>query len=140
MASQMHVEVVSAEQHVFSGEIRELYARGVDGEIGILPGHQPALVALDIGAVKLVGDEGVTVVAVHQGVLFVGEDGRAIVLADIAELSTDIDLGRADARRQELQERLNRTDAQSAVLTSSLRKQQLRIDVARSSTAQAQTR
>lgn len=140
MASQMHVEVVSAEDHVFSGDIRELYARGVDGEIGILPGHQPALVALDIGAVKLVADEGVTVVAVHHGVLFVGEDGRAIVLADIAELSTDIDVARADARRQELEERIARTDTQSAVLTASLRKQQLRLDVARSASAQAQSR
>lgn len=132
MASLMHVEVVSAEDHVYSGEIRGLYARGVDGEIGILPGHQPALVALDIGAVKLVDEHGDTaVVAVHRGVLFVGEDGTVIVLADIAELASQIDVAKADARRQELEERLARSDAQSAVLTASLRKQQLRVDVAR---------
>ncbi len=141
MAALMSVEVVSAEDHVYSGEIRELYARGVDGEIGILPGHQPALVALDIGAVKLVAEDGGTeVVAVHRGVLFVGEDGKVIVLADIAELASDVDVARAEARRHELEERLTRSDAKSAVLTASLRKQLLRLEVARQATEAVQRR
>jgi F-type H+-transporting ATPase subunit epsilon len=140
-ATVMSVEVVSAEAHVFSGQARELYARGVEGEIGILPGHQPALVALDIGAVKVVGEDGeVAVVAVHRGVLFVGEDGHVIVLADIAELAGDVDVERAEAKRHELQERLSGSDASSTVLTASLRKQQLRLEVARQATAQAQGR
>ena len=42
----MQVEVVSAEKQLFSGEAKELYARALDGEIGIMPGHQPAVIAL----------------------------------------------------------------------------------------------
>lgn len=42
----MQVDVVSAEEKLFSGEASEVYARSTEGEIGILPGHQPALLLL----------------------------------------------------------------------------------------------
>lgn len=136
MAATMHVEVVSAERHVFTGEVSELYARGVVGEIGILPGHQPALVALDIGAMKLVKADGtIEVIAVHQGVLYVGKDGAVIVLADIAELAETIDIGRASAKRQALERQVADSENDSAVLAASLKKQQLRLDVAARATA-----
>lgn len=141
MAATMHVEVVSAERHVFTGDISELYARGVMGEIGILPGHQPALVALDIGAMKLIKPDGSTdVIAVHQGVLYVGKDGTVIVLADIAELAETIDVARADAKRQELERRVSETSTDSAVLAASLKKQQVRLDVAARATAAMRSR
>lgn len=130
MTATMHAEVVSAEDHVFSADVRELYARGVEGEIGILPGHQPALVALDVGAVKLVLEDGTTeLVAVHRGVLFVGEDGKVIVLADIAERRADIDITRADQKRRELEGQLRDAETGSDHLRASLRKQQLRLEV-----------
>lgn len=129
MAATMHVEVVSAEHHVFSAEITELYARGIEGEIGILPGHQPAVIALDIGAVTLVLEDGSREqVAVHRGVLFVGKDGRAIVLADIAELASEIDVARAESQLADLERQLAGEDDPVARL--SLRKQQLRLQVA----------
>jgi F-type H+-transporting ATPase subunit epsilon len=129
MAATMHVEVVSAEQHVFSADIAELYARGVEGEIGILPGHQPAVIALDIGAVTLVLEDGTREhVAVHRGVLYVGQDHKAIVLADIAELGSEIDVTRAESHLRELERAAETSD--DPVLKASLRKQQLRIQVA----------
>jgi len=45
MAS-MQVDVVSAEESLYSGEAAEVYARSTEGEIGILPGHQPVLLLL----------------------------------------------------------------------------------------------
>lgn len=141
MAATMHVEVVSAEKHVFTGDVSELYARGVAGEIGILPGHQPALVALDIGAMKLVKPDGATeIVAVHRGVLYVGKDNTVIVLADIAELADTIDVARADAKRQDIERRLHDTSTDSQVLAASLKKQQLRLDVAARVTAEINAR
>jgi F-type H+-transporting ATPase subunit epsilon len=126
----MHVEVVSAESHVISADVTGLFARGVEGEIGILPGHQPAVVALDVGAVKLVFPDGHDeLIAVHRGVLYVDQDKRVIVLADIAELGSDIDVERARSRARELEGRLGSDE--DAVLRASLRKQQLRLDVAR---------
>ncbi len=129
-ARTMHVEVVSAESHVLSADVVGLYARGVEGEIGILPGHQPAVIALDIGAVTLeLGDGSREHVAVHHGVLYVDRGHKAIVLADIAELASDIDVRRAEERKRVLEQQLATGD--DHVLRSSLRKQQLRLDVAR---------
>ncbi|MFO7778933.1 MAG: ATP synthase F1 subunit epsilon [Nitriliruptoraceae bacterium] len=128
----MPVEVVSAEGHVLSGDVRELYARGVEGEIGILPGHAPALVALDVGSLRLTMADGAKErVAVHKGVLFVGDDGKVIVLADIAERAEDIDLEHARAKAQQAQQRLDSgSDTDAEAHRASLRKHQLRIQVA----------
>ena len=128
MANTMHVEVVSAERHVLSGEITELYARSVEGEIGILPGHQPALIALDIAPVKVRFEDGSEErIAVHRGLLYVGFD-KVVVLADIAEPSSDIDVQRALEKREDLERELQ---AQAdAVLKASLKKQLVRLDVA----------
>ncbi len=124
----MPVEVVSAERHVLSGEITEIYARAVEGEIGILPGHQPALIALDIGPVRMrMSDGSLQQVAVHHGVLFVGDDGKVIVLADIAEPASDIDVARAERRKRIIEERLAHTT--DPALRRSLRKQQLRVEL-----------
>jgi F-type H+-transporting ATPase subunit epsilon len=46
----MQVDVVAPDRSLFSGEASGVYARSQDGEIGILPGHQPALLALAAGA------------------------------------------------------------------------------------------
>lgn len=126
----MHVEVVSAEHHVLSADVTELYARGVEGEIGILPGHQPAVIALDIGPVRVRLEDGTEErIAVHHGVLYVEQTGKVIVLADIAELASSIDVGRARSRRDELTRRLEQ-DGDDLYLRSSLRKQELRLQVA----------
>lgn len=127
----MHVEVVSAEAHVLSGDALELYARGVEGEIGILPGHAPALVALDVGPVRVTLADGTKErIAVHRGVLFVGDDGKVIVLSDIAERADEIDVERARAKAERIRTRLAAGTVHNVeIQLISLRKQQLRIAV-----------
>lgn len=49
----MKVDVVSAEAELFSGEASEVYARSTEGEIGILPGHQPVLLLLEKAPVRV---------------------------------------------------------------------------------------
>jgi F-type H+-transporting ATPase subunit epsilon len=123
----MHVEVVSAEKQLFSGEAKELYARALDGEIGIMPGHQPAVIALDIGPVNVRLEDGTNErIAVHNGFLYVGRD-KTIVLADTAELASEIDTARAEAKVRELEHKLDREE--DASLRSSLAKARLRVDV-----------
>jgi F-type H+-transporting ATPase subunit epsilon len=126
----MHLEVVSAEQHVLTAEVTELYARSVEGEIGILPGHQPALIGLDIGSARAVLEDGTRItIAVHRGMLYVDKDHKAIILADVAELSTEIDVERARARKERLLAELQQREGDTA-LKMSLRKQELRLEVA----------
>lgn len=128
MAS-IHVEVVSPEKQLFSGDAAEVYARSLDGEIGILAGHQPALLALDTSPLKVkLVDGGEERFAVHSGFLFFRDD-RLVVLADRAEVAADIDRNRAEARLRELEQR--RTgDEDDADVKAAIRRQQVRLDVA----------
>lgn len=124
----MQVEVVSAERRLVSVEATEVYARSLDGEIGILPGHQPALLALDIAPVKVRKADGTEErIAVHHGFLYF-RDNKLVILADIAEIASQIDARRAEARRAELQQRL--AGEEDAYTRASLRKQEVRLSVA----------
>jgi F-type H+-transporting ATPase subunit epsilon len=126
----MHVEVVSAERQVLSCDATELYARGIEGQIGILPGHQPALIALDVGPVKIVREDGhIELVAVHRGLLFVDADRRCIVLADIAEPASGIDIRRARAKVGKLEQQLA-VDPHDEVLLAAMKRNRVRLEVA----------
>lgn len=95
----MDVDVVSAERSLFSGEAAAVYARSTEGEIGILPGHQPVLLGLASAPVRVQTEEGdEIIVAVHHGFLECREN-HLTVLADIAELAVDIDVERAKSAR-----------------------------------------
>jgi F-type H+-transporting ATPase subunit epsilon len=131
----MHVEVVSAERAVLSCDATELYARGVEGQIGILPGHQPALIALDDGPVKIVLEDGrVELIAVHRGLLFVDADRRCIVLADIAEPASGIDVRRARAKVAKLEQQLL-ASPYDEVLLAAMKRNRVRLEVAEAASA-----
>ena len=92
----LQVELVAVEQMIWSGEARMVIARTTEGELGVLPGHAPLLGELAPGGVVTIrtesGDD--LVVAAHGGFLSVTQHGVSI-LAETAELSTDIDVERA---------------------------------------------
>jgi F-type H+-transporting ATPase subunit epsilon len=106
------VHVVSPEREVFAGEADMVVARGVDGEVGILPGHAPMLVELAIAPVRLL--EGTTErhkILVDGGFLHVtpgeGEEPtRVDVLAEHAALPDEIDVAAARTRADELRRRV----------------------------------
>jgi len=96
--SSMHVELVSVESQIWSGEATAVFARTFDGELGILPGHTPLLGALEPGWIVRIDrvDEPELRVAVHGGFLSVRPDGVS-VLAEMAEPADEIDTSRARA-------------------------------------------
>ena len=95
--AQVHVELVSVDREVWSGDADMVIARTTEGELGVLPGHAPLLGELVNGTVRIVGAEAQEVVAaVHGGFLSVTDEGVRI-LAEVAELGRDIDPGRARA-------------------------------------------
>lgn len=95
MAGVLHVEVVSADRLVWSGEATMVIARTTEGDVGILPGHAPLLSMLVESVVDVHTVEGETwAAAVSAGVLSVASD-RVSVLSEFAEASHDIDLEKA---------------------------------------------
>ena len=95
---ELHVELVAVDRNVYSGEATMVIARTTEGEIGVLPGHTPLLGEIAEGGVVTIKEAGggEVVAAVHGGFLSVTDEG-VTVLAEVAELASDIDVSRAQA-------------------------------------------
>ena len=94
----LEVEVVSAERVVWSGEAVNVVARTVEGDIGILPGHEPLLAVLVPCLVEIVTADGRSEsLAVDGGFISVA-NGHVSVLSQTAELGKEISL--EDARKE----------------------------------------
>lgn len=101
MGTTMHVEVVSAEESIYSGPAEFLVAPGEMGELGIYPRHTPLLTRIKPGALRIkvpLKDEEELVV-VSGGILEVQPSG-VTVLADTAVRAADLDEAKAlEAKR-----------------------------------------
>jgi F-type H+-transporting ATPase subunit epsilon len=111
------VAVVSPEREVFAGEADMVVARGVDGEVGILPGHAPMLIELAIAPVRILeGDRDRGMILVDGGLLHVTpgeEETRVDVLAEHAQLPDEVDPGEARARVEEVRRRADEGDQEA---------------------------
>jgi F-type H+-transporting ATPase subunit epsilon len=95
--SILEVAVVSAERLLWKGEAKSITAKTPEGEIGILPGHEPLLALLVESPLRIdQADGSKLLVAVHGGFFSVDSD-KVNVIAEVAELAEDIDLERAQA-------------------------------------------
>lgn len=101
MSMTVHVDVVSAEESIFSGLAEFVVLPGQAGELGILPGHMPLMTTIKPGAVrlKLPQQEQEELIFVAGGILEV-QPGVVTVLADTAIRGKDLDEAKAlDAKR-----------------------------------------
>jgi F-type H+-transporting ATPase subunit epsilon len=96
--AEMNVELVAVERQVWSGTATSVIVRTVEGDVGILPGHAPLLAQLKEGfSARIVLDGGEELaVALHGGFLSVTKD-RVSILAEDAELVSEIDVAAAQA-------------------------------------------
>ena len=94
----LHVEVVAADRLVWSGQAVNIIARTVEGDVGILPGHEPFLAVLVPCVVEIVTADGRSEsLAVDGGFISVA-NGRVSVLSQLARLGHGVGLG--EARRE----------------------------------------
>ena len=101
MANTIHVDVVSAEEQIFSGEAEFVVLPGEAGELGIYPRHTPLITRIKPGTVriKVAGQAAEELVFVAGGILEV-QPGVVTVLADTAIRGRDLDEAKAlEAKR-----------------------------------------
>ncbi len=113
MADPMQVEVVSADAEIWSGEAVSIVARTVEGDIGILAGHEPVLAVLVPGAVEIVcpnGNRETVVIAVDGGFLSMAQN-RVSVLSEYAQVGSEASLQDAEREQQEALIALEEGDA-----------------------------
>ncbi|MEN9764329.1 MAG: hypothetical protein RL397_284 [Pseudomonadota bacterium] len=121
MAKTIQVDVVSAQENVFSGIAEFVVLPGEQGELGILPGHTPLISKIRPGTVRIKTEAGEELIFVAGGILEV--QPRAVtVLADTAIRGADLDEARAEEARKRAEELLhqNATDVDYARAQSEL--------------------
>jgi F-type H+-transporting ATPase subunit epsilon len=106
----MQVEVVSADRVVWSGRSSNIIAKTVEGDIGILPNHEPVLAVLEPSGVVIFSEDGSReIVAVDGGFISVSQ-GRVSILSEYARMAGEINVSQAEKELAEAQRTLDSGD------------------------------
>ena len=104
MASTIHVDIVSAEAEIFSGEAEMVFAQAVEGEVGVAPRHTPLLTFLKPGEVRVRHPGGEEEAFYVSGGMLEIQPHMVTVLSDTAMRAHDLD----EAAALEAKERAER--------------------------------
>ena len=126
------LEIVTPERRVFSDTVDSVNLPGVEGELGILPHHAPLLAMLGVGELRYRKDGGEELFAIVGGFVQVRPD-KVVVMAETADMASEIDLEKAHEARREAERALEtgyHEAADLAVARAALQHALLRIRVA----------
>jgi len=108
-AMTVHLDVVSAEESLFSGLVETIQVSGSEGDLGVNYGHAPLLTALKPGMVRLVKQFG------HEDVMYIAggtlevQPDRITILADTAVRGEDLDEQAAEKAKRDAEEQMANT-------------------------------
>ena len=105
MSKKINLKIITHEKEVFNDVVDGIYSKSVEGEFGILPDHQPVMSALDIGVTKAEKD-GQFEYFTTMGGIFQFKNNEALILTDLAEKGTDIDVTRAKSAKERAEARI----------------------------------
>ncbi len=129
--SGIRIDIVTAEQVVYSDDVDIIIAPGIEGQLGVLPHHTPLMTILQPGELRLRKGGEEFSLAISGGFLEVRPD-RVIVLADAAERAEEIDTARAEEAKRRAQEQISRHPAEvdAARAEAALHRSLIRLKVA----------
>jgi F-type H+-transporting ATPase subunit epsilon len=110
LPEKIHLEIVTPEKQLFSGAVEEVTVPSNTGYLGILPGHAPLLAELGIGEISYKIEGRTDFLFCSWGFVEVLPD-RVVVLAQSAELASDIDIKRAEEAKSRAEKTLASKDA-----------------------------
>ncbi|KQY92090.1 ATP synthase F1 subunit epsilon [Paenibacillus sp. Root52] len=99
------LEIVTPERLVYSEQVDRISVRGVEGELGILPGHIPMVTPLQIAPIMIKSGKEMKQAAIGGGFIEVRKD-KVVILAESAEFPESIDVDRARAAKERAERRL----------------------------------
>jgi F-type H+-transporting ATPase subunit epsilon len=126
------LEIVTPERLAYSDEVDAVVLPGSEGELGVLPHHAPLLTTLGIGELRFRKGSQEESFAIVGGFLQVRPD-RVVVMAETADMASEIDLEKAQEARREAEKALETGFVEAADLAAaraSLQQALLRIRVA----------
>ena len=113
MANTIHVDVVSAEEQIYSGEAEFVVLPGIEGELGVYPRHTPLFTQIRPGAVRIkVPDKAQEEFVFVQGGFLEVQPTRVTVLADTAIRAHDLDEAKAIEAKRRAEEAMANQDSE----------------------------
>ena len=129
----IHLDIVTPEGSTFSGEVNSVVLPAWEGQLGVLPGREPLVAAMQPGQLRYSIDGKDTYVAIGGGFAQI-DPKKVVILAETAELAGQIDEARAKARLdQKQQDQKGKAivdEGMAAAMQVSLLKEMVRIRVA----------
>ena len=128
----LHLEIVTPERLAYSDDVDMVLVPGVDGELGVLPHHTPLVSLLGYGELRIRKDGAEESFAIVGGFLQVRPD-KVVVMAETADMASEIDLEKAEEARRDAQRALEsgyNDGADLSAARASLQQALLRIRVA----------
>lgn len=107
MADALHVDVVAADRRVWEGEALSVIARTSEGDVGILPGHEPFLATLVPCMVEVLTEGGTREVIVVDGGFLSVAQNRVAILSQYGRLAKEISITEAERELSAAEKRLN---------------------------------
>lgn len=111
----MKVQLVNMERSLWAGEARFVAAPGVEGELGIMPGHTPLLTALQAGPVEVHTTGGEVEVFYVSGGMLEVQPQQVTLLADVAAEAGELDSDAAQAQLEEARQEASAEGFQSRI-------------------------
>lgn len=102
----MHLDIVSAEEKIFSGNVKNIIAAAMMGEVGIYPKHTPMITPLKPGEVKIITEEDEEKLFFISGGVIEVQPDIVTVLADTAIRGEDLDEAKAEESKKRAEEAL----------------------------------
>ena len=126
--SAFHLEIVTPTRVISEEEISYVRCPGVDGSFGVMGGHAEAMIALDVGPVKVVSSDGDRWLATSGGYADIKGD-QVLLLLETAEFQDEIDAKRAKESLERAEERLKTKDMDNSRSSASLARAMNRLHV-----------
>ena len=111
MSQAIHLDIVSAEKAIYSGEVELVVATGLMGEVGIVYGHAPLLTQLKPGEVRVTLTDGKEDIFYISGGMLEVQPGIATILADDAERADSLDEAKAIQAKEKAEKALANRDS-----------------------------
>ncbi len=130
MADLFKLKIITPDRTFYEGEVSMVEFNTTEGEIGVLKGHIPLTVVIAPGILTITEAEGTKEAALHSGFAEVLQDG-VVIMAEIIEWPTEIDLERAEGARDRAEERLRSRSPETDIARAqtALRRALARINV-----------
>ncbi|WP_295787520.1 ATP synthase F1 subunit epsilon [uncultured Veillonella sp.] len=104
--SKIHLNVITPDSTIFSGDAKFVVVRTKDGELGILPRHANLVAALDMGLLRIDTVEGEQLFFANFGGFMDVKPDEINIVTPNCELPSEIDVDRAERAKERAEERL----------------------------------